>query len=114
VILAAAAAVLLTITDRYKKAMLEATVENVDLSQIPDGTFHGKRSAFPVTTEVDVTVKDHVITGIDIVRHKKGQGEDAEVILQMVADAQSLKVDTISGATYSGKVILLAIRDALQ
>jgi uncharacterized protein with FMN-binding domain len=114
VLIAVAVAVVLSVTFQNKKAMLEATVEKVDLSQIPDGTFHGKCSAFPVIAEVDVTIKDHVITGIDLVKHRNGQGEDAEVIPQMVVDAQSLKVDTISSATYSSKVILFAIRDALQ
>jgi uncharacterized protein with FMN-binding domain len=46
--------------------------------------------------------------------HRNGQGEAAEVIPQMVVDAQSLQVDAISGATFSSKVILLAIEDALK
>ncbi|MBE0600950.1 MAG: FMN-binding protein, partial [Firmicutes bacterium] len=78
------------------------------------GTYTGAYSAFPVSAEVAVTVQDHQIAAIDLVRHNNGQGGAAEAIPQMVVDAQSIQVDTVTGATFSSKVILLAIRDALQ
>jgi len=37
----------------------------------------------------------------------------AELITDMVIDSQSLKVDVVSGATYSSKIILKAIENAL-
>ena len=61
-----------------------------------------------------VTVKNHAITDIDLLKHQNGQGKPAEVITERVLAAQSLKVDTVSGATMSSKVILLAIEDALK
>jgi uncharacterized protein with FMN-binding domain len=114
VVLAAVVVAMLTIGGRNQRLVAEAMIGEFDLSQVPDGTFQGKYNAFPVIAEVMVTVKDHVITGIDLTRHMNGQGEDAEVIPQKVVEAQSLEVDTVSGATYSSKVILLAIRDALR
>jgi uncharacterized protein with FMN-binding domain len=67
-----------------------------------------------VIVKVDVTVRDHVITAIDLVQHTNGQGGAAAEMPGKVVEAQSLLVDAVSTATYSSKVILLAIRDALQ
>lgn len=39
-----------------------------------------------------------------------GQGSGADVIPLRVVEAQSLNVDIVSGATYSSKIILLAIK----
>lgn len=114
VILAAAIAAVITIAERNQKTLIATVIEDFDLTLVPDGTFQGKYGAFPVAAEVEVTVKNHAITGIDLIKHQNGQGGEAEVIPQRVVDAQSLSVDTVSGATYSSKVILLAIRDALQ
>jgi uncharacterized protein with FMN-binding domain len=93
--------------------LAQTPITDVDLSTLDDGTYTGSYEAFPVNVTVDVTVQDHVITAIVITKHDNGQGQPAEVIVDEVLSAQSLDVDVISGATYSSKVILLAIRDAL-
>lgn len=99
--------------DAELQKLLAAEIKEVNISNIPDGTYTGKYQAFPIEVEVKVILKDHKITGIDLVKHTTGKGQAAEVIPSKVVEAQSLKVDTISGATYSSKVILLAIQDAL-
>lgn len=88
-------------------------ITDVDLSEISDGVYEGSCSAFPISVKVEVTVENHVITNIDLVEHKNGKGAAAEVIPGIVVEAQSLEVDTISGATNSSKAILKAINDAL-
>lgn len=90
------------------------TVSDLDMSRIADGTYNGAYDMFPVSAEVKVTVKDHVITNIELVKHDNGQGSAAEVLPSKVIEAQALDVDTITGATYSSKVILKAIEDALN
>ncbi|TYB94365.1 MAG: FMN-binding protein, partial [Kosmotoga sp.] len=50
---------------------------------------------------------------IELIEHNHGRGEAAEVIPEKVVEAQSLKVDIITSATYSSKVILKAIENAL-
>ena len=90
------------------------TVAEPDLTQLADGLYRGKHNVFPVLVTVDVTIRDHRIEQIDLVRHINGQGSVAEVIPGLVVETQSLQVDAIAGATYSSKVILLAIEDALQ
>lgn len=88
-------------------------ISNVDLVLTDDGTYKGDYSVFPVSVKLDVTVKDHRITEILILEHITGQGEKAEAIIEEVIKNQSLQVDSISGATYSSKVILKAIEKAL-
>lgn len=85
----------------------------IDLTAIEDGVYSGSYSAFPVSAEVNVTVKDHTITKIDLIKHSNGQGAPAEVIPDTVVKSQSLQVDSVSGATYSSRVILKAIEIAL-
>ena len=89
-------------------------IEDVDLTLIEDGVYEGSYSAFPVSVEVKVTVLNHTITEIEIIKHVNGQGSQAEVIIEDVLLEQSLEVDLVTEATYSSKVILLAIQDALS
>lgn len=98
----------------YKKRINSISIENANLNEIPDGTYKGSYNAIMVAADVDVTVNNHKITEINIIRHFNGRGEKAERIVQDVINAQSLKVDTISGATNSSKVILKAIENALK
>ena len=49
-----------------------------------------------------------------MLEHKNGQGTPAEVIPEKVVETQTLEVDIVSGATYSSKVILKAIENALN
>lgn len=90
-----------------------AEIGDVDLSTVADGTYTGQFKTMPIEVIVEVTVKDHAITKIDLLKHSNGQGQDAEVIPSRVVEAQSLQVDSVTGATYSSKAILVAIKDAL-
>lgn len=87
---------------------------DVDLTEIEDGNYTGEFACFPVTAIVEVEVLNHEIISITIIRHQNGQGEEAEIIIEDVIEAQSLEVDSIAGATYSSKVIVLAIKTALE
>jgi uncharacterized protein with FMN-binding domain len=89
-------------------------IETVDLQKIKDGTYEGEYKNFPVIAVVSIKVKNHKITEIEIIKHREGKGEKAEAIIEDVIRAQSLDVDTISGATRSSKCILKAIENALQ
>ncbi len=86
---------------------------DIDLRKIPDGEYEGSYEAFPVMVKVRVSVSNHSITDIKLFKHRNGKGKDAEVIINSIIKAQSVKVDTISGATYSSKVIQKAIEIAL-
>ena len=92
----------------------EMVISDVDLSNAEDGIYEGSYKSFPVTARVKVTINDHKITAIDLVEHITGQGHGAEVLPARVVEKQTLQLDSISGATYSSKVILKAIETALK
>lgn len=104
------------------KPKIEADLQNlknltfgeIDLAKTKDGTYAGSHKAFPIAAEVMVTVKNHVITDIEITKHDNGKGKAGESIIGKVLEKQSLQVDAISGATYSSNVILKAIENALD
>jgi uncharacterized protein with FMN-binding domain len=85
-----------------------------DLVKAADGTWIGDWNTTLVSARVSVDTLSHGITGIEILRHDCGKGRPAEAIVGRVLAAQSLAVDTVSGATGSSKVILRAVQDALE
>lgn len=100
-------------TEKQLKNLTNMDIPNIDISKIDDGSYNGKYAVFPVEVEVKVTVLNHLITKIDIIKHQNGKGSSAESITDDVIENQTLDVDTMAGATYSSKVILLAIHNAL-
>ena len=95
------------------KSLKYIEIPEVDISEIEDGVYSGSYTTTPVSAEVSVTVKDHIITDIQIIKHINGQGAPAEIITDRVIESQSLQIDSVTGATYSSKVILCAINNAL-
>lgn len=107
-------AVFVAITQSQLDHLKELPLEELNLDSVEDGTYEGAYTVLPVIVEVEVTVKDHTITDITILKHVNGQGKPAEAIIEDVIEAQSVKVDMISGSTYSSQVILRAIEKALR
>lgn len=89
-------------------------ISDIDVQNVGDGVYNGKYSIFPVSVELDVTVKEGRITDINIIKHSNGKGSSAESILDDVILNQSAHVDVITGATMSSKVILKAIDVAIN
>ncbi|HEX2938632.1 MAG TPA: FMN-binding protein [Ruminiclostridium sp.] len=98
----------------YKKRINSIAISNVDLKKVPNGTYKGSYDAVMVAADVSVTVTNHKIDTIRITKHVNERGKKAEAIVDDVISKQSLKVDTVSGATNSSKVILKAIENALK
>ena len=96
------------------KQLSDMPITNVDLSKVLDGTYTGSYEVFLVAADVKVIVKNHKILDIELVKHNNGQGAAAESIPDKVVKAQTLEVDIVSSATYSSKVILKAIENALN
>lgn len=99
--------------ERNLKDLKNLAVSKVDTSKIPDGAYRGAFKAFPVDVEVSVRVEAGRIGRIDILKHVNGQGKGAEVLPARVVETQNLNLDAVTGATYSSKVILKAIENAL-
>lgn len=95
------------------ESLTNMSISDVDLSNVKDGAYFGSYDAFPISVEVEVAVNNHQISKIDLIKHDNGQGGPAEVLTEQVVESQSVEIDAISGATYSSKVILKAIENAL-
>ena len=85
----------------------------VDLSEVEDGTYEGIEETDLVKATVVVTVKNHQITDIQLVRHENGKGTPAEAMIPEMIRQNTSEVDGISGATMSSKTIKAAVRNAL-
>ncbi|MGN9166224.1 flavocytochrome c [Tissierellaceae bacterium HCP3S3_D8] len=82
-----------------------------------DGVYEGVGGGNGGEIKVNVTVKDGKIESIDVVEHKETEIlSDAafEKIPQAVIDNQSVNIDAVTGATYTSKGIILAVKDALK
>lgn len=93
--------------------LVESSIEKIELSELKDGTYIGEYSVHPVSATVEVKIEGGRIEDILLLDHGNGMGQPAEVIIEDVVEDQSLDVDSISGATYSSRVILKAIEAAL-
>ncbi|MFD3156855.1 FMN-binding protein [Haloimpatiens sp. FM7330] len=89
-------------------------INNVELTNVSDGSYIGEYKTKLVKAVVKVNVEDKKITSIDIMEHKCGLGKKAEKITKEIEKSQSLDVDLISGATLSSKVILKAVQNAIN
>lgn len=103
-------------TTQAKKKTKKANAEDIDLSKIKDGTYEGQANGYRGLVKVSVTVKDHKITAIKVLSNSDDAAffnrASAGVIKNILAK-QSLKVDVVSGATYSSNGIIKAVKNAL-
>ncbi len=84
---------------------------------LEDGTYTGSAEGFSGLIKVSVEIKDHAITEIKILEN----ADDAaffnrakEGIVSEILASQSTQVDTVSGATFSSKGIINAVKSALS
>lgn len=89
------------------------SVAVVALNDVEDGTFSGTAETPLVKVAVEVTVENHTLKEIRLLRHESGQGAPAEAMLPEMLGQNTSEVDTVSGATLSSKAIRAAVRDAL-
>lgn len=103
-------------TTAQKKKAKKANAGDIDLSKIKDGTYEGQANGYRGLVKVSVTVKDHKITAIKVLSNSDDAAffsrASAGVIKSIIAK-QSLKVDVVSGATYSSNGIIKAVKNAL-
>ena len=97
---------------RRSMAELEA-VPVIPLSDVADGVYEGVQETPLVKVTVSVTVQNHAIAGIQLLRHENGRGAPAEALLEEMVRGNTSEVGVVSGATMSSKVITAAVRNAL-
>ncbi|MDO4491242.1 MAG: FMN-binding protein [Lachnospiraceae bacterium] len=99
---------------QYRTAVDSIQIEEVNLDEIEDGAYEGEYDAGYIYAKVRVTVKNHQITEVELLKHREERGERAEVVTGVIEKEQKLQVDTVSGATNSSKVIMKACENALS
>lgn len=80
------------------------------------GTYEGKAMGHNAEIDVAVTLDNNKITSVKILKNFETPAVSElpkKIIPQMIVDHQSLKVDRISGATFTSMGILNAVRNAL-
>ena len=91
-------------------------IEKLSDAIYKDGTYEGSGNGFAGEIKVRVDINNGKIANIEILQSSDGKTfmELAKSILNKVTDSQNVKVDTVSGATYSSRGIIGAIADALN
>lgn len=96
----------------------DTTTQGVpDPSSLPDGTYEGSGTGYAGPTDLSVTIEGGKITAIQIVQTNDTEDyflEAKEGVIKAILEQQTPDVDTVSGATYSSKGIIEAVKDALS
>ena len=95
----------------YKRAVKETTIEEVNISDIPDGVYIGEYDVNFIYAKVEVDVSGGKIIDVRILEHRQERGKAAEAVANEIVDED---VDTVSGATNSSIVIKKAVEVALK
>lgn len=87
-----------------------------DASAYKDGTYYGTGKGFAGNIKVKVDIAGGKISAISIVSTKDGDSyvKSASSLLDTIVEKQSTNVDTVSGATFSSRGIIAAVRSALS
>lgn len=90
-------------------------IGKVNRSPLNDGVYEGRFQEGPVKVVAKVTISGQKINGIELIEHRNWMGGKAEtVIVERIIAEQSTRVDAVSGATQSSRVIMNAVQGALD
>jgi uncharacterized protein with FMN-binding domain len=96
-----------------KDQTLALQINPVQLSDIPQGEYLGQYDGFRWSNTVKVTVADHRITNIELVKGLDGRDGTIKVLVERILDTQNLPVDAVSGATVDSKALMKSVENAL-
>ena len=91
--------------------------ENGGSTNYKDGTYTGEADGFGGTIQVEVKIEKSKIAEINVISAEKEDGaylSMAKDMIPKIIDAQSVDIDTISGATFSSTGIKNASEQALE
>ena len=98
------------------QAETDAASEEITVTALEDGVYSGTGTGFRGETTVSVTVSDGVITDIAVESYQDDREyfvRAEDTMIERILSAQSVDVDTVSGATFSSNGILEAVANAL-
>lgn len=117
IILGVLAAIILVFTIFISRGLSikDDVIQNIDISQVPDGVYPGEYSGNRFANKLEVTVADGKISDIAIVKDMMVVIPDvSSKLFDEVKSEQSLQVDAVTGATVSSKAYLKALENALS
>lgn len=125
--------IILAVQNALKKAVLDETKDRKDdknktdnnnqtntdntTEQYTDGTYYGTGKGFGGNIEVKVVVKSGKITSITITNAQSETKEFlnmAKAVITSILKTQNTNVDVVTGATYTSKGIIEAVKNALN
>ena len=82
---------------------------------LTDGVYKGTGTGYVGEITVAVQIKDKQIVAIDILSSSDDAAffKRAQAVIDKIIEGQTLEVDTVSGATYSSRGIISAVKNAL-
>lgn len=90
-------------------------IESIKLSSVEDGSYNGRYEGGRWTNEVKVTVKDHKIISIDVMKDVTfAKPELTQQLFNSIIQRQSNNIEVVSGATVTSKAYLKSIENALS
>lgn len=100
--------------NEYKEKVNDLVVEQVELDEVKNGEYIGEENVGYIYCKVRVVVQDKQLVSVDILEHRTELGAPAENLTEVMLEEQSNRVDAVSGATNSSKVIMKAVEKALK
>ena len=89
-------------------------INAVNVAPLEDGRYPGSYDGGRWSNEVAVTISNHQITQIDVIKTVKFEKpEVTTALINAVIEKQNTTVDVISGATVTSKAYLKSIENAL-
>ena len=82
---------------------------------LTDGVYKGTGTGYAGEITVAVQIKDKQIVAIDILSSSDDAAffKRAQAVIDKIIEGQTLEVDTVSGATYSSRGIISAVKNAM-
>jgi len=99
---------------QYTTKMNAVKITDMSAEGIPDGSYIGECDVGYIYAKVRVDVSNETITHVGILEHRNERGRAAEVITDEMLREQDVRVDAVSSATNSSKVIMKAAENALE
>ncbi|MDY4128892.1 FMN-binding protein [Peptostreptococcus porci] len=103
--------------ESLRKQLNDALNNSGDISnKLNDGTYEGSGRGFKGDISVSVKVSNGRIESIGVTNHSDDEPyiTDAKAVLSRIVSNQSVKVDSVTGATFSSNGIKTAVKNALK
>ncbi|MEL7655827.1 MAG: FMN-binding protein [Bacillota bacterium] len=98
----------------YQREVAAISFFNPGISFVADGQYTGECDVGYIFAKVKVTIKDGVVTDIQLLAHRNERGKAGEGVIDEILFEQRTDVDAVSNATNSSKVIKKAVENALE